>query len=482
MLRTIDDIKDKRIGVFLGSIHDAYAAKHYPHATILEYQSVADMLIALTTKKIDVAFYDDFSLPEVLRSNKKIAILAKNVFFAPVAAGFNKNNDTLRQQFNAFLQEIKANGIYDDMISRWMERGLTDMPEITSSGKNGTLRVGVVNDIGLPSAIYKNGKVVGFDIELGERFAAYTGRVYVPVNAQFSSMLAAVSANKIDIITCAMMITEERAKQINFSDPYYESGASVIALKKNIAGYKEDMAGGRESFFKRLSNSFYDNLILEKRYMLILNGLKVTIIISVFAALLGTILGGLICSMRMSKQKMLSSFAAGFITLIRGTPVLVLLMIIFYVIFASVNINPVLVAVIAFGINFGAYVSEMFRTSIESIDKGQREAGIATGFTKTQTFIHIIMPQALRTVLPVYKGEFISLMKMTSIVGYIAVQDLTKAGDIIRSRTFDAFFPLIMAAVIYLALAWLLTWSLSRIEISVDPKRKRRKKIAEVRV
>ena len=114
----------------------------------------------------------------------------------------------------------------------------------------------------------------------------------------------------------------------------------------------------------------------------------------------------------------------------------------------------------------------MFRTSIQSIDTGQKEAGIAGGFTNTQTFIHIIAPQALRHLLPVYKGEFISLVKMTSIVGYIAVQDLTKATDIIRSRTFDAFFPLIMAAVIYLVITWLLTKALGCIEISVAPRRK----------
>ena len=146
----------------------------------------------------------------------------------------------------------------------------------------------------------------------------------------------------------------------------------------------------------------------------------------------------------------------------------------------QVNINPAIVAVIAFGVNFGAYVSEMFRTSIQSIDKGQYEAGIASGFTKIQTFIYIIMPQAMRHVLPVYKGEFISLLKMTSIVGYIAVQDLTRASDIIRSRTFDAFFPLIMAAVLYIIIAGLLTWALSYLEISVDPKRKLNKKEAEV--
>ena len=190
-------------------------------------------------------------------------------------------------------------------------------------------------------------------------------------------------------------------------------------------------------------------------------------------------LGGLICWMKMSKRRFLSAFANVNINLLRGTPVLVLLMIIYYIVFASVNINPVLVAIFAFGLNFAAYVSEMFRTSIESIEKGQKEAGIAGGFTKVQTFIHIITPQALRHLLPVYKGEFISLVKMTSIVGYIAVQDLTKASDIIRSRTFDAFFPLIMAAVLYLILAWLLTWALGYVEIRVDPKRKRSTKKLE---
>ena len=181
----------------------------------------------------------------------------------------------------------------------------------------------------------------------------------------------------------------------------------------------------------------------------------------------------------MSTRKILSVTARFYISILRGTPVLVLLMIINYVVFSSVNINPAVVAVFAFGLNFGAYVSEMFRTSIESIDHGQKEAGIAGGFTKIQTFIHIILPQAARRALPVYKGEFISLVKMTSIVGYIAVQDLTKASDIIRSRTFDAFFPLLMAALLYLTIAWLLTWGLDYVEVSIDPKQKRLTNVKE---
>jgi polar amino acid transport system substrate-binding protein len=210
---------------------------------------------------------------------------------------------------------------------------------------------------------------------------------------------------------------------------------------------------------------------VENRYLLIVDGLKVTIIISLLSVIFGTLLGALVCLMRMVKNRVLRNIARVYISILRGTPVLVLLMLIFYVVFASVDIDPVIVAVIAFGMNFAAYVSEMFRTSIESIDKGQREAGIACGFTPLQTFSYIIMPQAVRQVLPVYKGEFISLVKMTSVVGYIAVQDLTKASDIIRSRTFDAFFPLVMVAVLYFIVSWLLALVLDYIELKTDPKK-----------
>ena len=208
--------------------------------------------------------------------------------------------------------------------------------------------------------------------------------------------------------------------------------------------------------FSNFKNSFYNNLIKERRYLLILTGLQTTIIISFFSVILGSILGALICFFRMSKIKIFNNIAKIYISILRGTPVLVLLMLIFYVIFGSVNINATIVAVLAFGLNFSAYSSEIFRTGIESIDKGQTEAGIAIGFTKVGTFIHIILPQTIRRIIPVLKGEIITLIKMTSIVGYVAVHDLTKASDIIRSRTFDAFFPLVMVAVLYFMLSWFL--------------------------
>ncbi len=325
-----------------------------------------------------------------------------------------------------------------------------------------------------------NHQWAGIDIELSMRFGAWLGRGIEFVDLPFGSLLPSLVSGKIDLIAASMMITPERSQQIDFSDPYFASGATIIGNKNSAAVVLQDEDGTDDiskTFLQRLGERFYSNLILEKRYQMILRGVYVTLVISLLAALLGTILGGVICAGRMSDRAIWRGLARFFIGLIRGTPVLVLLMIIYYVVFSSVHINPVLVAVVAFGINFGAYVSEMFRTSIESIGKGQREAGIASGFSELQTFVLIILPQAVRRVLPVYKGEFISLVKMTSVVGYIAVEDLTKASDIIRSRTFDAFFPLLMAAVLYILISWLLTVGLSRIEISVDPYRRIKKSI-----
>ncbi len=471
----VQDLHNKRIGVLLGSIHDTYASREYPDATIMQYQNTADLIFGLTNGKTDVVFYDHVSLPDIFKTNPGLGILVRDVFSVPIAAGFHSDNDALREKFNEFLKEIKTDGTYDAMVKRWMEQDAVILPDIPVPGGNGVLRSGIVSDLGKPFSFISSGELAGFDIELSKRFAAKLGMAYEPVDLQFGSLIASISTGKINIITSSMMITEEREKQIDFSDPYYISGVSIIADKRNIAGMDSAEAGEKEeadrSVFQQISNSFYTNIIHEKRYLHILNGLWITILISVLAAILGTLTGALVCLMRMSERTWLASTARGFISLIRGIPVLVLLMIIYYVVFASVNIDPVIVSVIAFGINFGAYVAEIFRSAIMGIDHGQRESAMAMGFSPFQTFRHIIFPQAIRPILPVYKGEFISLIKMTSIVGYIAVQDLTKASDIIRSRTFDAFFPLIMVAVLYFIIAWLLTLGLDYIEIKVNPKR-----------
>ncbi|MBS1169975.1 MAG: amino acid transporter rane protein, family / amino acid transporter substrate-binding [Burkholderiaceae bacterium] len=470
------DLKGKRLGVLLGSVHDTYAMKHYPDATILQYKSPSDMVLAVKSGKVDASFYTRETLLEVLRNDDELGLVGDSLYAVPIGMGFNKGNDQLREQFNDFLKQIKQNGVYDDMVNRWIKQGNTAMPAIASSKTNGVLVVGTVSDKGLPFTVIKDGKLIGFDIELSQRFAAHIGKEIKFSDMEFGSLIAAVSTNKIDMIASTLMLTEERQKQIAFSDVYYEMGSNIFALKKNIVS-KDAAAVAKpedDSFFSGVTKSFHSNIIQENRYLLIIDGLKVTVLIAILSSIFGTALGALVCFMRMSSKAVLNIPAGWYISLLRGTPVLVLLMLIFYVVFASVDINPVLVAVIAFGMNFAAYAAEIFRTGIEGVDKGQTEAGIAMGFTKVNTFRHIVLPQAVRQILPVYKGEFISLVKMTSIVGYIAVQDLTKASDIIRSRTFDAFFPLVMVAILYFLISWMLTQSLEYMERRTDPKRKRK--------
>ena len=207
---------------------------------------------------------------------------------------------------------------------------------------------------------------------------------------------------------------------------------------------------------------FYDNFIQDDRWNYIWEGLTVTLRVTLFAVILGIVIGFLIAIIRSTydktgKMKILNFICSVYLTVIRGTPVVVQLLIIYFVIFGSVDINKIVVAIMAFGINSGAYVAELFRSGIMSIDNGQFEAGRSLGFNYTQTMRYIIMPQAFKNVLPALGNEFIVLLKETSVSGYIALQDLTKGGDIIRSRTYDAFMPLLAVALIYLVMVMIFT-------------------------
>ena len=220
---------------------------------------------------------------------------------------------------------------------------------------------------------------------------------------------------------------------------------------------------------QELKSSFISNFIDDNRWRYITDGLKITLLVTVFAVLIGVVLGFLIAIVRTThdktgKLKILNAICKVYLTVIRGTPVVVQLMIIYFIIFGSVDISKVVVAIVAFCINSGAYVGEIFRSGIMSIDNGQFEAGRSLGFNYAQTMMYIVMPQAFKNVLPTLCNEFISLLKETSVSGYIALQDLTKGGDIIRSRTYDAFMPLIAVALIYLAMVMIFTKLVSLLE------------------
>lgn len=227
------------------------------------------------------------------------------------------------------------------------------------------------------------------------------------------------------------------------------------------------------SFFAKAGRSFADefylNFIKDSRWKYLTDGLGNTLIITMGALVLGIALGFLLALVRTTHDKtgklgFLNGLARLYLTVIRGTPVVVQLMIIYFVVFASVRINPVVVAIIAFGLNSAAYVAEIFRSGIMSIDPGQMEAGRSLGLNYNQTMWKIIMPQAVKNVLPALGNEMITLLKETSVSGYIALRDLTKGGDIIQGRTYSAFMPLLAVAAIYLAMVLVLQALMGRLE------------------
>ena len=220
------------------------------------------------------------------------------------------------------------------------------------------------------------------------------------------------------------------------------------------------------------------NLIKDDRYMYIVDGLKNTMVITIFATLLGIFLGLIVALVRTTydntkKLKVLNAICNLYITVIRGTPVVIQLMILFFCIFTSRDVSGVMIAIIGFGINSGAYVAEVFRSGLMSIDHGQMEAGRSLGLSYLDTMKYIIIPQAFKVVLPTLGNEFIVLIKETSVAGYVAVQDLTKGGDIIRSRTYDAWTPLWIVAGIYLLLTCIFSALVKKLEISLRKNEKR---------
>ncbi|MCI7210863.1 MAG: amino acid ABC transporter permease [Ruminococcus bromii] len=234
-----------------------------------------------------------------------------------------------------------------------------------------------------------------------------------------------------------------------------------------------------QDFFSEISSSFEKTFITDDRWLQLLNGLGVTVQITIFAALIGLVLGFLIAVIRSTHDmtvqgkkcrnfsdfilKFLNFLCNIYITIIRGTPVVIQLMIMYFIVFASSR-NGIFAAILSFGINSGAYVAEIVRSGIMSIDKGQFEASRSLGFNYRSTMIHIILPQAFKNILPALGNEFIVLVKETSVAGYVALQDLTYVGNLIRSRTYEAFFPLITVALIYLIIVLILTFLLKKIE------------------
>lgn len=402
----------------------------------------ADALQAIRQGLADVFVADDIEVPERTLKDLglKVAFYGEDLF--EVAYCVKKGNTELAGQFNTFLASIPV----QDIIEHWTKDG-PQVPDPNAGQIKNTqpLRCAVCANLDPVCYVGEGGEWMGLTPDLLTRFANYLGRPIEMIMLQdLGGAITAVQAGQVDMVGGNIFITEERKTFMDFTDSYYLCHPVYVVVDH---GKRAHIGIGER---------FRMNLIRENRWKLITDGFVETIKITVLAILIGTILGMGVCAALRSRRRWVRSAAGLYGSFIQGTPTLVLLLIMFYVVFASSGLSASSVAIITFAFSFASSAGNIFNSSISTVPVGQTEAGLSLGFTPFKTFTGIVLPQALRHGLPLYAGDCVKLLQSTSIVGYIAIQDLTRASDLIRSRTFDALIPLLLITIIYFVLAWLI--------------------------
>ena len=479
---SLSQMKNARIGVQTGTSHYDIVRACLPDAEISFFNTYPDLAAALEANKIDGFPGDDIVLKLMAAEDPKLAVLEERM--ESMEAGFvlpkTEAGDALRAQLNAWLAKIRESGELEALLRKW-----TELPEAEKTvpdyaafpAPNGTLILATEGAF-FPMNYFREGEVVGMEIDLTARFCEAHGYGLRVEAMNFDGILPAIQAGKADFAAAGVSITDERKESVNFSDPYYVGGTVMAVLKAEepAAASVSDASRG-QSFRDGVVSSFGKTFLRENRWQLFLEGVGTTTLITLLSILFGTILGFLLFLPCRNGNRAANAVTGFALWLVQGTPMVVLLMILYYIVFGSVAVSGVTVAVIGFTLTFGASVFGLLRMGVGAVDRGQYEAAYALGHGSRRTFFKIILPQAVPHVLPSYQGEIVSLIKVTAIVGYIAVQDLTKMGDIVRSRTYEAFFPLIAVTVIYFALEGLFGFAVSRVRIRIDPRRRSRKRI-----
>ncbi len=472
----------KRMGIKTGSSFEPITFDKFPDSEYFYYDTDSDLIAALRADKIDGFLTDEPVAKMEHTEMNDIDYIKKNVvdddyhFIVPKDSERGKK---LQGELNEFIAEMWSSGEMDKMKDIWLgtDESVQVVDESGLTGENG--EISVVYQSGHPPFSYTaNNKRVGYAVDLMTRFARKYGYTLKAEETTIASGLAGMTSGKYDVFAGSISYTEERAKSVDYTDVIYNGGVVLMVRAADLAAGDPadsgEAAAETTSFFASIKESFNKNFIREDRYKLILEGIGTTCIITALSVLVGSVLAFLICLFRRADSFLANKICNLYVKLLQGTPMVVLLMILYYVVFGKSGLASIWVAVIGFSLNFAAYVSEILRSGIESIDGGQREAALALGYSENQAFFKFIFPQAAVRQIPVYRGEIISLLKNTSIVGYIAIQDLTKMSDIIRSRTYEAFFPLIVTAVIYFILAWIIALVLKLVLKRLDPRMKKR--------
>lgn len=470
--KTLEDFQTATLGVIDGSLYDGFSRELFPDARIDSYPSFNDLFQCVKQGKIDGFLLDIPNYSAVSRSDENYSYVEVPGYSVEIGIAFGKNEtgETLQSQMNEYLAAIRTDGTYDRMWEHWCAATEPTEPPHVPEFSDGAQELRVVLDLSRKPFVYLlDNEYAGFEVELMYGFCREYGYRPVFESAQWTSGVAGLKEGKYDVVSCGIYMTEERKESVNFCDPYVLADVVMVTYE------------GRDSIFGSFADSFEKTFIREDRWKLIVEGVGVTLLISFFSVLGGTALGfGLYMLSRSGYRavsRMTKVIGRGYRRFISGTPSLVILMLLFYVVFGKSDVSGISIATLGFILIFGSFVYGHLTLTVEGVDRGQTEAAYALGYSRNRTFFRIILLQAMETFLPTYTGEIVGLIKSTSVVGYIAVMDLTKMGDIIRSNTYEALFPLVAVAVIYFFITWGAATLMGFVQKKTNARRRREKDI-----
>ena len=467
------DYPGMRIAGLTGGELSELPPTFFPQCEVSNFNNLSDMFVALESGKVDAVATYRSQVDMVNANYNDITFLAEPL--TSVSYGFGTRNDEkgdrLKAEFNAFLKALTISGKLGELDDKWQSMQPDDDAALSYGfpEENEVLHVETCGTW-FPMSYYSGNNLTGKFVEIIDLFCLENGYQPEFESVDYPTSIAGLGAGTYDIVAETLYITPERLERINITDPVMIDYV-LIATRSKPETYTVPKY---QQFASSISNGFYTNFIRENRWQMVLDGLMTTLLLSVLTCFIGTTLGILICALRMSSHSYLTAFARLYVRFFQGIPLVVMLMVLYYIIFKQTSVTAFWVCVIGFSLDFAAYSSEIFRNGIEAVPGGQARAATALGFTKMKGFLKVVLPQAMQHILPVFSGQLVAMVKMTSIAGYISVMDLTKVTDIIRSRTYDAFFPLLAAAVIYFLLSYLLIGAMQLLRRFVtNPDRKR---------
>ena len=454
-IKSFDDLNSSDVNISQPSDYDLSdpISEKCPLAN-MEYIDNAQLAFnSVSNGKIDAYFtgmnYYDAAVAEGMADDLTILDEMVTTFYLGLGLSDETPIDNYTQRVNDALSKLKNEGTFDEIKARWFDTEDPEMPELpVAENPEYTLKI-VTSGQCKPNSYFSDNKLVGFDVELAYRVAYELNCDVEFETAEYSAMLAGLTTGKYDMVSANLYITAERSESVTFSDPYESMDICAVVRDSSASGKSE-------GFFESIISSFEKNFIRESRWKMLLSGFGITLLITFFGFVGANIFGAVYCMLRLSNKKWCHAIASVYSAIMQGTPIVVILMILFYVIFGNTNVSGVVIAILGFALDSGVGLGQIFYGGITGVDAGQKEAALALGFTKTQGFFGITFPQAARRNLEAYSSAFISLMKGTSIVGYVAVVDLTRAGNIIQSITYEAFFPLIAVAIVYFVISTIL--------------------------